>query len=353
MNRLKIYFLIVALTLTFFSCRKDTPPTLQQQGNISVSTTKRLLICNEGGYIHNNGSISIYDPTSNDIIISAFAASNPTYTLGDVVQSINKFKSNYYVVVNNSGKVVVCNNILVKTAVIPGFISPRYIEFVSNDKAYVSNFKLPANSNQTNYIHVVDLNLNTITKTIRLDGWSEEMVLSYGNVFVTNQNKKYVYVINSGSDIIIDSIYVGATNAHIVKDANEKLWVGCDADSTTNTAAKLVKINPVNNTIEATISLNTSHNSISRLSINGNGTTLYFLMNDVFKMDITATSATNIIQQGTHTFYGLCIDPNDETIYISDALDYNSNGKIYRYQANLNYMGTYGVGLIPGFMLMD
>ncbi len=350
-NRCGIYTLFFAISAIIVSCRKDTPPTLpQQQG--SITTGKRLLICDEGGFVYNNASISIYDPSSNATIINAYAAANSNQNLGDVLQSATKFNNKYYLVVNNSGKIVVCDKNLTRLATISGFLSPRYMQVVSNNKAYVSNFKLPTNANQTNYLQVLNMATNAITKSIRLDGWTEQMIESYGKVYITNQNKKYVYVIDAINDQL-DSIYVGATSNCIVKDVNEKLWVSYNADSTVNLSSGLIRINPLNNSIEANISLNTTHNSISRLSINGNGTTLYYLMNDVCKMDINSTTATNIIQQGTHTFYGLCIDPDDETIYVSDAGNYNSNGKLFRYQSNANYVGTYTVGLIPGFMMID
>lgn len=351
MNFKKAYLLFTAVVLTFFSCRKDKPPVLPQQGNISVSTTKRLLICNEGNYGQNNGSLSVYDPLSNAVLISAFSASNPNYTLGDVVQSINKFKGNYYVVVNNSGKIVVCNSNFARLGTIDSLISPRYIEFVSNDKAYVSNLQL--DSTRPNYIQVIDLNARRLVSKIRVDGWSEEMATSYGNVYVTNQSKKKIYVINTEHDAVTDSIDVGATSAGIVKDENEKLWVSCNAKSAQNLSPRLVRINPVNNSKEADITLNSTQNSISRLCINGSGNTLYFLMNDVFKMDIGSTSPINIIQQNAHTFYGLCIDPNDETVYVSDAGNYNSNGTLLRYNSTYGAIGTYTVGVIPGYMLMD
>jgi hypothetical protein len=355
-NRVKIYFLFVLISIAVFSCRKDTPPSLpQQQG--SITTGKRLLICDEGGFRNNNASISIYDPSSNSTIINAYAASNSNQSLGDVLQSVTKFNDKYYLVVNNSGKIVVCDKNFVRLTTISGFISPRYMQVVSNNKAYVSNLILPANinPNQTNYIQVLDLATNRISKSIRVDGWTEEMVQSYGKVYITNQNKKYVYVIDALNDNL-DSIYVGATNACIVKDANEKLWVSCNADAASNLSAKLKRIDPVSNTVDTTIiSLQTTQNSISHLCINGDGTTLYYLMNDVYKMGIndTVCPTAGIITQGTHTFYGLCIDPDDETIYISDALDYNSNGKLYRYQANAIFIGTYTMGIIPGFMFMD
>ncbi|MEO8762297.1 MAG: DUF5074 domain-containing protein, partial [Bacteroidia bacterium] len=205
---------------------------------------------------------------------------------------------------------------------------------------------------QANYVQVVDLTSKSITKNIRIDGWSEEMVQSYGKVYIANQSKKYVYVIDAATDEL-DSIYMGATNSCIIKDGNEKLWIACNASSTNNVSAYLKKINPVTNVIEDSISLNTTQNSISRLCINGAGTTLYFMINDVYKMDITSKTITDLISQGTHTFYGLCIDPDDETIYVSDAVDYNSNGKLYRYQSNGTLTNTFTVGLIPGFMLMD
>ncbi|MFI5141717.1 MAG: YncE family protein, partial [Bacteroidia bacterium] len=273
-NGNKLYFLFALLSLAVVSCRKDTPPVLpQQQG--SITTGKRLLICDEGGFGYNNAGVSIYDPSSNAIIVNAYTASNSNQNLGDVLQSVTKFNDKYYLVVNNSGKVVVCDKNFVRLTTIGGFISPRYMQVVSNNKAYVSNLKLPNNPNQTNYIQVLDIATNTISKSIRLDGWTEQMVQSYGKVYITNQNRKYVYVIDALNDNL-DSIYVGATNACIVKDANEKLWVSCNADSANNISAKLVKINSISNSIDTSISLQTIHHSISRLCINGNGTTLYY-----------------------------------------------------------------------------
>ncbi len=350
MLRYNRYFVFILLITGVVSCRKDTPPTLTQQGSITAS--KRLLICDEGAFGNNQAEISVYDPASHATIIKAYASANSNQNLGDVLQSVTKYNDKYYLVVNNSCKIVVCDNNFKRLSTISGFISPRYMQVVSNNKAYVSNIVLPTNSNQTNYIQVVNISTNTITKSIRVDGWAEEMVQSYGKIYITNQSKKYVYVIDVSNDAL-DSIYVGATSACIIKDENEKLWVSCNADGTNNISAKLVRINPVKDSIETTVSLYTTQNSISRLCINGTGNTLYYLMNDVFKMDIGSTTLTNIIQQGANSFYGLCIDPDDETIYITDPGNFNANGKLYRYQSNFSFVGTYSVSVGPGTMLFD
>jgi YVTN family beta-propeller protein len=353
--KIPFYLLLAICYLLLFNCRKDAPPSLPNQGSINLSTGKRLLICDEGNYGQNNAAVSIFSPLNNLVILSAFTAANPNYTLGDVVQSISKIEGNYYLVVNNSGTIVVCNGNFVRTATISGFISPRYIQYVYNGEAYVSNLQL--DSTKQNYIQVININTNTITKTIHINGWTEEMQLANGKVYVCNQSKNYVYVINTQTDALIDSIFMGTTSACIVKDENNKLWVSCNSDSTASIhiPASLVRINPANDSIEANINLGTISNAISRLCINGTGTTLYYLMTNVYKMSITATACptTPLIQQGSHTFYGLCIDPDDETIYVSDALNYNSNGKLYHYQSNSNLLGTYMVGVIPGFMMID
>ena len=352
MHCLKIPFLFFLVLAFVASCRKDVPPSLtQQQG--TINTGKRLLVCNEGNFGQNNATLSEYDPQSNAVIQSAYAASNANQSLGDVLESIGKFNEKYYLVVNNSGKIVICDKNFNRQTTVSGFISPRYIEFVGENEAYVSNLQL--NNTLPNYIQVLDLTTNTISKSIRLDGWSEEMEQSHGEVFITNQSKNYVYVIDTRTDMLMDSIYVGATSACIVKDQNEKLWVSCNADSVNHVQARLVGINAVTHQVENSVSLQTINNSIGRLCINGSGTSLYYMLNDVFKMSISATSCpvSPVISQGTHNFYGLGIDPDDETIYVSDAADYNSFGKVLRYQSNFAYTGSYTMGVTPGFIMID
>ena len=348
----------IILGLGFFcfvaACKKDVPPTLPvQTGN--YSTNKRLLICDEGNFGSNNAAISVFDPSNQIMQLNAFGTANVSQSLGDVLQSVSKFNNLYYLVVNNSGKILVCDKNFVRLTTINGLLSPRYITFVSNNKAYVTNLKLPGTADQTNYIQVIDLNTNTIMSTIHLNGWTEQMVQSYGKVYVSNQNTKYVYVIDAASDKLIDSIFVAASNLGLVKDENEKIWASCNADSIHQIASRLVRINPVNDSIEASISLNSMNNSISRLTINSRGNTLYYLLNDLYKLPITATQcqASPYILQGSHNYYGLSIDPDDESIYISDAVDYNSNGKLYHFQSNTTLIGSYMTGVIPGYMLMD
>jgi DNA-binding beta-propeller fold protein YncE len=290
---------------------------------------------------------------SESVIQDAYTPVNANQYIGDVLQSGYKFNEKYYWCVNNSGKIVITDKDMHKLSTITGLISPRYIAFVSNSKAYVSNLQL--NNNAANYIQVIDLNTNTISKSIRLDGWTEEMVQSYGNVYVCNQRKKYLYVIDAANDIVSDSIPLNATSACIVKDQSEKLWVSCNSDATNNINARLVRINPVSKTIEADLSLQTTQASVSRLHVNGDGSNLYFLLNDLYRMPVSSLSVPSaaLVLQNNQQFYGFCIDPSDETIYVSDAIDFIQNGSILRYKPDGTYLGSFKAGVAPGYMWIE
>jgi len=343
-------FLILAGCLT--SCKKDIPPQ-KPLATGSITSTRKLIICNEGNFGSGNATVTLYDPLSGVIVPDAYTPVNSNQYIGDVIESGKKFNEKYFWVVNNSKKIVVTDKNFVKLTFITGFISPRYIEFVSNNKAYVSNLQLSPTA--ANYVQVLDVNTNTISKTIHINGWTEQMVQSYGKVFVTNMLRNYVYVIDASTDMLIDSINVNATNACIVKDQNEKLWVSCNGDSVNNIPARLVKINPIDHQVENSILLGTTKNSISNLVTNGTENTLYYIMNDVYKISITASAApaAPFIQQGNRTFYGLCIDPVDETVYVSDAIDHNQDGNILRYKSDGSYVSTFKAGISPGFMWVD
>lgn len=345
----KAIFRATACLCLLAACKKDRPPVLPGAGNIS--SAKQLLICNEGNFGQGNATITVYDPVNGVVVPDVYAPANNNQYIGDVLQSVASFNSKYYWVVNNSKKIVVTGKDFVQVANIAGFISPRYIKFVSNNKAYVTNLQL--NASAANYLQVVDLNTNVITKSVRLDGWTEQMAQSYGEIFVCNQGRKYVYVIDAVSDQVSDSIFVNATTSCVVKDQNEKLWVSCNADAGNNVPARLVRIDPVTHLVEADISLQTSQRSISALAVNGNGSTLYYLMNDVYKMAITSTSPSPVILQGNRVFYNLLVDPEDESIYVSDAIDYNQAGTLLKYNTAGTQTASVKTGIIPGFMLVE
>lgn len=335
-----IFLFLYVLFLT--SCVKDKPepaPSCDFEGAASGG----VFIMNEGNYQWGNASISYYNPAKNEIAEDVFKAAN-NYALGDVCQSMEIFNRKAYVVVNNSGKVEVVDPKTFKvSATIKGLTSPRYFFGVSNNKAYVTDFS-------SNAISVVDLNSYAIIKDIPCPGWTEELVLSYGKAFITNVRKEYIYVVNTTTDAIEDSIKVGFAPNSIKIDKYGMIWVLCGGSTSKNIKASLHKINPLTHEVNLSWEFFNQEDSPGRLDINGTKDTLYFLNKGVYLLPVTNNSlpAAPLIREEGKLFYGLGIDPLNGTIYVSDAVDYVQKGKVYRYKPDGILINSFLAGIIPG-----
>ena len=47
-------------------------------------------------------------------------------------------------------------------------------------------------------------------------------------------------------------------------------------------------------------------------------------------------------------YYGLTVNPHNGDVYIADAIDYQQQGKVYRYSATGELLDEFYVGIIPG-----
>ena len=327
---MKNYFRLLILVPVFIACVKDKPrDNIQPQ--VQLTSDKKVYFINEGNYGSSNSSVSLYD-TGNETVIENFYQTQNTSSpvVGDVAQSLSQINGNFYLVVNNSGKIIVCDRQFKKITQITNLSSPRHILAVSNQKAYVSDYN-------GNAINVIDLNFNTKITSIPCPGWTEEMALIYNKAFITNLRKNYVYVVNTIDDLKTDSIYVGLNASDIVIDKNDKIWVLSSGDNINSVPGKLLRINAINNQIEATYVLNVN-DWPSNLCLNKSKDTLYYLNGGIYKMAISSNSlpATEFIAKGTKNFYGLGVNPNNYMVYAADALDYNQKSTIYIFDANGN-----------------
>ena len=339
------YCLVILVMSLLASCVRDKPQT-PLKTSVTINTDHKVLITNEGNFGWGEGTISLYDPISKTVVENYYSQQNNSAALGNICQSITKYNNSYYIVMNNSNKIVVVNTgNFIKTNVISGFNSPRYLLPISYHKAYVSD--LYANS-----IQVVDLNTATITGSVACFNGTEEMALVYDKAFITNPNSGYCYVMNTSTDIIVDSLYIGEGVSSIVVDRYSKLWVLANGSSTGNQSGRLIRFNPITLNIEQQFMF-TSHQSRNKLCINKTRDTLYYLNNGVYQQPIKSTSlpASPLIPQGNKRYYGLGLNPIDYSIYVADAIDFVQKSKIEIYNPNGNFITGFNAGIISnGFM---
>jgi len=342
----KMRLLILSSIIILSGCSKDNPDPV-----ILGNYENGYFITNEGNFGSGNGSISYVDEYG--VVANDVFASNNSFLLGDIVQSMNIINDNAYIMVNNSSKIEVASiDSMVHIATID-VVQPRYMAKVSDDKAYVTDWG-------TNGVHVIDLNTNTITSSITCGTGPEAITVSDGYAYVCNVGgwglDNTVTVINTDNDAVETTLSVGDKPNSVVVDVNGAVWVlsggfteygpAPDYATLSQTSGSLVKV--VNNIIELSMDFPVG-NSPKSLVINDAGTNLFFSdgswSKSVYSMSILdgVLPSMSLINR---SFYSLGY--NDGYIYGTDAVDYVQQGWSYRYSYDGNIIDSVQVGIIPG-----
>lgn len=303
-----------------------------------------VFILNEGNFQFGNASMSFFNRGDGSVQNGLFEAINGI-PMGDVAQSMTVIGNSVYVVMNNSGKIWKLNlSDLNVQEEITGFPSPRYMLPVSDSKAYVTNF-------QGDVISVINLNSNTITSSIPVDGWTEEMELVAEYAYVLGMRSNQIYRLDPQTDQLTDSIHLGVEPNCIELDENGKLWVLTTGGWDQQELAKLFRIDPESFSIEEEMIFPAIEMNPGNLTFSPDYQSLYFTSGDgLYKMDV-ADGQIPSSPMIPGNFYGMNIDPETGNIYVTDALDYNQRGYVYRFTESGNAIDTFQVDVIPNFML--
>lgn len=327
----------LSLALLVWACVKDKPVPIPSHG-IGAPFLRKVFVINEGNYSLGNAVLSLYSPNDQSVVEDYYRYQNNA-GLGDVFQSMYAFAGKYYLVVNNSNKIVVCDTAMKKIGQISNLLSPRYFLPINQNKAYVSDL-------YASQIHVIDLKNQIKISSISCKGWTEQMVYANGKVFVCSPNSQYVWVIDAASDKKMDSIQVGTNVYSMLCDHSENIWILVGGDKTKSIVPQLMQISSSNQRIIKQFSLG-MNDEPSHLNLNQSKDSLYFLNKGVYVMAANATSLPTVplIAADNRNFYGLGIRAADNTIYLSDALDYVQKSNIYVYDAKGRLLNRFKAGI--------
>lgn len=351
MMRTLLKYFIFSGVILLFSCKKKALGP-QKTGGDNTSNEKAkeespvsgngVYIINEGNFNYGNSSVSRFDPESGKTQQDQFQEVN-SRALGDVAQSMTINNDKGYIVVNNSAKIEVVDlKSLSAIATINGFNSPRYMEVVSSEKAYVTDL-------YADKVYVVNLSTNKISGEIPVPGWTEKILQFDDKVFVCGTENDKIYEIDVKNDVLTDSIGVGVEPNSLVLDKNNNIWV-LSSGGINEAYPKLELLNPKTGKIEKTFTFSSKNMSPGNLIINDNRDEIFFLNDDVYKMNIQSNSlpGTPFIPSSSALFYSLGGDFNRDELYVSDAVDYVQQGMLYRYNSSGLPIDTIKTGIIPG-----
>ncbi len=313
---------------------------------------KGFYVLNQGNFTSGNSSLSFYSEDAAKMINNIFYKLNNA-PLGDVAQSITFWNDDAYIVVNNSAYIYVID---AKTGYFKKKIaelqSPRFIQVIDAEKAYISDFQLKGLM-VFNPMSMQPLGVIETGKT------TEAMAIVDYEVFVTNWSSynqtgsnNTVQVIDANLDQLVDSIVVAKEPNSLVVDKNNKLWVLCSGGFMNEEIPALFKIDPASRSIEKRFNFPDLETSPEQLRINTMGDELYFLNGDVYSMHIEEDQlpVEPSIYASGRNFFALALHPEDQTIIVTDAGNYVQNGWMFRFASDGMLIDSVQAGIIPGFI---
>lgn len=353
-------------SLFFVSCN-DNEDTNQEAPLGSYDNG--FLILNQGGFGNNDASVSYISADFSIAQNDVFSVVNPSITLGDTGQDIGFNNELAYIVLNHSNKIEIVNRYTLKSvgSVTTGLKNPRYIAF-ANGKGYVTNWG-DGGVATDDYVAVIDLSTNKVSSSIPVVEGPEKIIVNSGKLYVAHKggynygNK--ISVIDAASNTVSMTITVGEIPENMeIKDGT--LWVSCAGNPSyvktplVETPGQIVKVSLATNKVTSTIAYTDATKHLSNMVLNGSDV-YYTIDADIFKMSATATelpatSAFSTTAQGIYGVYSFAV--HGSHIYVGDAGDYKSNGKVYVYALTSPSIGTlektFTVGVIPaGFYFND
>lgn len=320
--------------------------------DFDVSGSGLYILC-EGNFQYGNATLSYYDPESGEVLNEVFSRANGM-RLGDVAQSMSFHDGKGWIVVNNSRVIFAIDPLTFReVGRISGFTSPRYMLFVDDGKAYVSQMwdnriavVNPRNYEITGYISVPGMAAES--------GSTEQMVRLGRYVYCTCWSyQNSIIRIDTESDEVVGKLEVGIQPSSMVLDGARRLWVltdgGYEGSPYGFEAPSLLRIDPETFEIDRrfTFRLGSSPRS---LVTSGDGDTLYWINDAVWRMDVESDRlpVAPFLEFQETKYYGLTVDPRCGDVYVADAIDYMQSGMIYRYSAEGRLIDSFYVGVTPG-----
>lgn len=372
----KLFLLLLLSAGILASCSKDDSPTPNLEGDV------KMIVVNEGGMGNGFGALTAitYDGTSKEDI---FRDVNGR-PMGDVAQSITCINGKYFVTMNNSRKIEVVEP---KTFKSLGTITyekdgkPRFVVAISEDQAIVSDLnsqlvRIDINNYQVlEYIDITPIGAGSLEKMIRI-----------GNkIFCAGDHAVVVFDVNNVTKEGARTIDLGESimkTAKPILDKNGKLWMMTYQEIPDNyeSVAQITLhcINPDTETVERTVApqaaATTAENigkmvgfpQYNRMDTDRSRSKIYVPFNQMVAYSDWSGTATTYLAiytldvdkdafdvepfrqlPGLGMMYGMGIDPDGQSVYICDCLDYSrQRGYLREYKAD-GQETSYRVGIYP------
>lgn len=351
---------ILACIIMVSSCREDdpiTPPTPTPTPQDTTETSiQGFYLLNEGNMGMNKATLDYYDYQQTPPVYykNIYASANPSIIkeLGDVGNDLQIYGNKLYAVINSSNKVEVMDVKTTKHITKVDVPNCRYITF-HEGKAYVSSYSTPLELNPeagTGFIAEIDTVTFEITRKASVGFQPEEMVIANNKLYVANSGgyrfPDYDYTV-SVVDLTtfkeIKKISV-AINLHRLKiDKYGDIYASSRGNYNTK-ASNIYVIDSKTDQVKDSLGVPASNLCICGDSIylhsteynesTKQNTITYAIVNIQTKEVVNRNFITDGTEKSIKIPYGIAVNPETKDIFITDARDYVTPGTLYCFDKN-------------------
>jgi len=361
------YLLVIAVFAA--ACRKDPQPLPDEQIRIPADPTavvKGFYLVNEGNMNMNKASLDYLNLVDGIYKRNIYNQVNPEVTkgLGDVGNDIAIYGAKLYVVVNVSNKVEVLNAKSGKRIGQIDINNCRYITY-GNGKAYVSSYlgKVGDPKAPNGIVAEIDTTNLTITRTVEVGRQPEEIAIVNGKLYVANSGgysppnyENTVSVIDLNSFKELKRIELGINLHRLKADQYGDLYITSRGDYYT-IPSKLFVLNTQTDQIKKIFDLAASNLAIDDdlayiystewNYLQGENTITYHMIDVKNEVLLDRKFITDGTEKNIKIPYGIAVNPSNKDVYVTDAKDYVTPGRLHCYNAQGRLKWTVTTGDIP------
>jgi hypothetical protein len=310
----RILVFIILLSWMFSSCESEPSPSPE---TVVMEDGNMVLVGHEGNFKWGNAGLGLINLNKGQSDMDIYKTLNKK-SLGDVFQSATWWNQHWWVVVNNSGKIEVLDKELKMVKTVTGFTSPRYLLPVSDSKAYVTDL-------YGKEIRVVSPGQTTAGSRIAMPGWTEEMALVDGRVYVVCKTNAKLIRIDPVLDEVVDSILLPGNARSVAWAGSKKVWIGFEAGNGTKPGVCLYDADSAR--IVKTWFSTSDEKIPDRFQSSATGDSLFFLCGVPCFLQGRESDFVRL-PLGSGNWYGLGYDARRQQLFASDAKDYLQNSRI-------------------------
>lgn len=366
----KILILLIVVISSFTSCQGDDPIIKEEIVELPSQTptaVEGFYLLNEGNMSSNKASLDYYDYKTGVYKRNIYSQANPEATLGlgDVGNDIAVYGSKIYAVINNSNKVEVMDAKTTKRLKVIDIKNGRYVTF-GNGKVYVSSYdgEIGLDNNTPNgFVAEIDTTSLNIGRKVKVGRQPEGLAVVGQKLYVANSGgynpsnyERTVSVIDLKTFTKTKDIDVAINLNRLKVDSDGDIYVSSRGDYY-SIASKLFVIDTKTDLVKKTFDI-----ACANLWIAGDQAYVigsefnYTTSENVITYSLINTKTETLLPQSflpksvsdlITTPYGIAVDPISFNIYITDAGDYVSPGKLYCIDKDGNTKFIVTTGDIP------